>query len=103
MMSTATFKTFSTMDAKTRFSELLDEALAKPVGITKHNRLTAFIVSKNDYEAMLDNMQKLEDQLWLTKAELARKEGFVGEERIKAFVSSVEESRDEKAGANSSC
>ncbi|MET0265511.1 MAG: type II toxin-antitoxin system Phd/YefM family antitoxin [Duganella sp.] len=103
MMDSATFRTFSAKDAKARFDELLDEALAQPIGITKHNRLTAFIVSKNDYEAMLDNMQKLEDQLWLTRAELARKEGFAGAERISAFVSSVEESRDEKAGANSSC
>ncbi|SFV14464.1 Antitoxin Phd_YefM, type II toxin-antitoxin system [Pseudoduganella namucuonensis] len=56
-----------------RFGELLDEALGQPVGITKHDRLTAYLVSKRDFESMLANIEALQDQLWLAKAELARR------------------------------
>lgn len=86
MNAAAPFTTFSAKDAKTRFGELLDEALGRPVGITKHERLTAFVVSKRDFEAMLAKIDELEDQLLLTKAELARSRGFVGAERADALL-----------------
>ena len=89
MNNAATFTIFSAKDAKTRFGELLDEALSRPVGITKHDRLTAYVVSKRDFEAMLERIQELEDQLWLAKADLARKEGFVGAERVDALLRDV--------------
>ena len=87
MMETAAFSIFSAKDAKTRFGELLDEALGQPVGITKHDRLTAYVVSKRDFDAMQNKIQELDDQLWLAKADLARKEGFVSTERVDAFLS----------------
>lgn len=83
----ATLTTFSAKDAKARFGEVLDEALGRPVGITRHERLTAYIVSRRDFEAMVEKVQDLEDQLWLAKAENARKEGFVGTETVNAFLS----------------
>jgi prevent-host-death family protein len=86
-MHAAPFTTFSAKDAKARFGELLDEALGQPVGITKHDRLTAYVVSKRDFEKMLANIENLEDQLWLAKADLARKEGFVGPDRVDVFLS----------------
>jgi len=93
-MSVQAFTTFSAKDAKTRFGELLDEALGKPVGITKHDRLTAFVVSKAHFEAMSQRIQHLDDQLWLAKAELARKEGFVGSERVDAILSKLNKEID---------
>jgi len=87
MNAVAPFITFSAKDAKARFGELLDEALGQPVGITKHDRLTAYVVSKRDFEKMLTNIAFLEDQLWLAKADLARKEGFVGPDRVDALLS----------------
>ncbi|MBR7793900.1 type II toxin-antitoxin system Phd/YefM family antitoxin [Undibacterium sp. FT147W] len=87
MSIAAAFNTFSARDAKMRFGELLDAALGRPVGITKHDRLTAYVVSKHDFEAMLANIEELKDQLWLAKADLARKEGFVGAERINEILS----------------
>ncbi|MES2325267.1 MAG: type II toxin-antitoxin system prevent-host-death family antitoxin [Pseudomonadota bacterium] len=87
MNAVAPFITFSAKDAKARFGELLDEALGQPVGITKHDRLTAYVVSKRDFEKMLANIAFLEDQLWLAKADLARKEGFVGPDRVDALLS----------------
>ncbi len=87
MTASAPFITFSAKDAKARFGELLDEALGQPVGITKHDRLTAYVISKRDFESMLANIKNLEDQLWLAKADLARKEGFVGPDRVDALLS----------------
>lgn len=85
------FSTFSAKDAKTRFGELLDAALGQPVGITKHDRLTAYVVSKNFLESTLHRIEELEDSLWLAKAEIARKEGFVGAERVDAILSKFKE------------
>lgn len=87
MSEVATFNIFSARDAKTRFGELLDEALGQPVGITRHDRLTAYVVSKRHFDAMQNKIQELEDQLWLAKADLARKEGFASTDRVDAFLS----------------
>jgi prevent-host-death family protein len=94
------FLTFTAKDAKTRFGELLDEALGRPVGITKHDRLTAYVVSKRDFEQMLATIETLEDQLWLAKAELARKDGFVGAEQVDALLSDVRNFDDAKNSNN---
>lgn len=100
MSNAATFTTFSAKDAKTRFGELLDEALGRPVGITKHDRLTAYVVSRRDFEAMVAKVQELEDQLWLARAALARNEGFVGAERVDAFLSDFGNINDEQTSNN---
>src|SRR5947207_10661790 len=98
MNVTAPFMTFSARDAKTRFGELLDEALGRPVGITKHDRLTAYVVSKRDFESMLASIEELRDQLWLAKAELARKEGFVEPSRADALLNDFRTFENAKAG-----
>lgn len=94
--------TFSARDAKTRFGEVLDEALGRPVGITKHDRLTAYMVSKRDFDAMRNRIQELEDQLWLTKADAARMEGFVSTEEVDVFLRDarmrLDEPNNEQAG-----
>jgi prevent-host-death family protein len=100
MSAVIPFLTFSAKDAKARFGELLDEALGQPVGITKHDRLTAYVVSKRDFEKMLANIAELEDQLWLAKAELARRDGFVGAERVSAFLSDFQGVNDAENSDN---
>lgn len=87
--------TFSARDAKTRFGELLDEALGHPVGITRHDRLTAYVVSKRDFDGMRERLQELEDQLWLLRADLARADGFASEEDVKAFLAANRNTIDE--------
>lgn len=106
MMSTAALTTFSAKDAKARFGEVLDEALGHPVGITRHDRLTAYIVSRKEFERMVARVQYLEDQLWLAKAEAARKEGYASNERVSAFLSDFsqgntdnEKSENDKSGS----
>ena len=84
---TSTLTTFSARDAKTRFGEVLDEALGRPIGITRHDRLTAYVVSKRDFDALISRVQELEDQLWLARADAARKEGFASDEDVSTFLS----------------
>jgi prevent-host-death family protein len=85
----ARLTTFSAKDAKARFGELLDTALGGLVGITKHDRLTAYVVSKRDFEALVERVQELEDQLWLAKADAACKDGFAGPEHVDALLSKI--------------
>lgn len=85
-MANATLTTFSAKDAKARFGEVLDEALGSPVGITRHERLTAYVVSKRDFEAVMTRLQELEDQLWLAKASAARSEGYATTDDVSAFL-----------------
>lgn len=104
MTNPAALETFSASDVSEQFAKLLDAASSKPVGITRQDQLAAYLVSKRDFEAMVASIQQLEDQLWLAKAELARKQGFVGSNRVKAIVSSLratENTQNEEAGINS--
>jgi prevent-host-death family protein len=100
-----TLLTFSARDAKTRFGEVLDEALGRPVGITRHDRLTAYVVSKRDFDALRERLQDLEDKLWLAQAEAARNDGFVSDSEVAAFLSNARnlghESNADEAGAQS--
>ena len=91
MTTAPTLTTFSAKDAKARFGQVLDEALGHPVGITRHDRLTAYIVSRKEFEKMVAHVQYLEDQLWLAKAEAARREGYASNERVSAFLSDFSE------------
>ena len=105
LMISNTFVTFSARDAKTRFGEVLDEALGRPVGITRHDRLTAYVVSKRDFDGLRERVQELEDRLWLIQADAARKEGYASAEEVDAFLRNVRnignESNDDEAGNES--
>lgn len=90
----ATLMLFSARDAKTRFGEVLDTALGRPVGITKHDRLTAYVVSKNQYEGLLQKIEELEERLWAYGAELAREEGFATAKEVDALLASLRNPHD---------
>ncbi len=100
-MNANTLTLFSARDAKTKFGEVLDTALGRPVGITKHDRLTAYIVSKFEFESMREQIEMLEDQLWLLKADAARSEGFASAKQVSAFLTNIRDddgSKDDKTG-----
>lgn len=104
-MNSNTLVTFTARDAKTRFGEVLDEALGRPVGITRHDRLTAYIVSKRDFESLYDRVQELEDKLWLIQANAAREEGYASNDAVSAFLHDARnlgnEPQDDEAGSKS--
>jgi cysteine sulfinate desulfinase/cysteine desulfurase-like protein len=58
------------------------------------------VVSKIDFESMVERLQELEDQLWLIKADAAREEGFVGAESVEAFLSKFRNSDNEPVKNN---
>jgi prevent-host-death family protein len=94
-MASTSLQLFSARDAKAKFGEVLDRALGRPVGITKHDRLTAYLVSKTDFEAMISRLQYLEDQLWLMKADAARAEGFASSDEVGAFLDNLRSTDNE--------
>ncbi len=95
----STFTTYPDGDVTDRLGELLDEASISPIGITMHERLMAYIVSSSDYEAMLQRIQFLEDQLWLGKADAARAEGHADEKRVNAFLRDFSDGIDNEEAA----
>jgi antitoxin Phd len=50
--------TVTSADAQNRFGQLLDTAQREPVAITRHGRPTAFIVSPQEMEELLDARRK---------------------------------------------
>lgn len=46
--------TVTSVEAQNRFGQLLDAILREPVGITRHGRAAAFIVSPQDMAELLD-------------------------------------------------
>jgi len=99
-MNALTLTTFSAKDAKARFGELLDTAMGRPVGITKHDRLTAYLLSKIDYESLLEKLQEFEDRLWLLEAEKARQGGFVESGNVDALLSKLRNIDNEETSHN---
>jgi PHD/YefM family antitoxin component YafN of YafNO toxin-antitoxin module len=80
----------SVQQAKARLEELVVAAAANPVEIAAEDGRTAMLVSKQDFVAMLATVEELTDQLWLVRAEMARKGGFVGSDVAHAEADSRE-------------
>jgi prevent-host-death family protein len=50
--------TLTSVEAQNRFGQLLDTAQREPVAITRHGRPTAFIVSPQEMDELLDARRK---------------------------------------------
>jgi antitoxin Phd len=50
--------TMTSVEAQNRFGQLLDTVQREPVAITRHGRPTAFIVSPQDMDELLDVRQR---------------------------------------------
>jgi antitoxin Phd len=50
--------TVTSVEAQNRFGQLLDTILREPVGVTRHGRAAAFIVSPQDMAELLDARRK---------------------------------------------
>jgi len=65
--------TMTSVEAQNRFGQLLDTVQREPVSITRHGRPTAFIVSPQDMDELLDSRRKrgkalTEFEAWSTQA-----------------------------------
>jgi prevent-host-death family protein len=58
-------------DVKNQFGEFLDLAREEPIGIRKSGKLTAVMLSADQF----DHFQRLEDAYWIARAEAAEKSG----------------------------
>jgi len=50
--------TMTSVDAQNRFGQLLDTVQREPVAITRHGRPTAFVVSPQEMDELLDSRRK---------------------------------------------
>ena len=82
--------TVTSKDAQNRFGQLIDTAQREPVSITRHDRPVAVIVSSERYE----ELEALEDSIWLARAKEAEKEGFLSIEDSEAFLESIANAED---------
>ncbi len=58
-------------DMKNQFGEFLDLSRDEPIGIRKSGKLTAVMVSAEEYE----HFQKIEDAYWVARADAAEASG----------------------------
>jgi hypothetical protein len=100
MNAAAPLPIFTVEDVAHRFTELLEDALKRPVGISKRDELVAYLVSKQDIDKLFEKIEELEDQVWLKEAELARKEGFVAAEKVEEFLREARNLDDGEAHDN---
>jgi prevent-host-death family protein len=64
-------------DFKSQFGEFVELAKEEPVGIRKSGKLTAVMVSAEEFE----HLQRLENAYWIARAEAAEKKGqWIGPE-----------------------
>lgn len=88
---------FSVDEAKARLEELLDAATVNPVQISASDGRAAYLVSKHDFDGMVAAVEKLTDQLWLARAELARQGGFVSPTETQEMIEQLEEAAHAEA------
>ena len=74
--------TFSAVDAKNRFGELLDAARREPVVIKKHGRSVAVMLSAEEYA----RLETLDDAWWGAQAIKAMKEKSIGVRATKKLL-----------------
>ena len=98
MVDIPAINTLSAAEASNRLDELLEQAAERPVGITRKDELAAYLVSKQDFEALVAKVQELEDQLCLAKVEIARGGGFLGADDVDALLNCAGISRNEEPG-----
>ena len=75
-------KTYDVSEVKNRFGALLQESLQEPVGVRETGQIISVLMSLREYERLI----ALEDAYWLTKAEAAEKEGFIGPAATMVFL-----------------
>jgi prevent-host-death family protein len=55
-------RTYSTIETRNKFSEIIDIARREPVGISKHGRVVSIILAKEDYDRYVEN----EEERWMS-------------------------------------
>lgn len=77
-------------DAKNKFGQLLTAAMREPVIIDKNGKSVAILMSTEEFR----RLEQIEDELITIKAQLALKEGFIGEDESEKFLSDLVNAKD---------
>ena len=83
-------KVFSVKDAETSFTELMRAAVRGPVAIGDDRKPAAYLVSKQQFDAMLNHVEEITDALWLARAEVAEQEGFIGDDELHLLLGKLD-------------
>lgn len=83
-------KVFSVNDAESSLAELMREALRGPVAIGDDHKPAAYLVSKQQFDAMLNHVEEITDALWLARAEVAEQEGFIGDDELHSLLGKLD-------------
>jgi antitoxin Phd len=63
-------KSYSAVEARNHFSDVISDAQKEPVRIEKNGRPAVYVISKEDFE----RYEAFEDAYWATRADLAGKD-----------------------------
>lgn len=77
--------TTTATELKNRLGVYLDTALTEPVLIQKSGRDVAVLISKKRYA----HLEALEDEIWLLRAMLAEKDGYIGVEKSQRVLEAM--------------
>lgn len=89
-------KTMTATDAKTRFGQMLDDAMLAPVAIEKSGRSVAVLVSSKEYQ----RLQEAEDAMWGFRARMAEANGFLSGDEQTAWFARMGEKLNAETPAN---
>ena len=88
-------RTFSAVDAKNNFGELIDSAQREPVRIQKHGRNVAVVMSEAEYEEMKLERIRAQVAVGITQAE---KGEFAEDSSLEGLLSELGNERESQAG-----
>lgn len=77
-------RTYSTNEARHKFSEIIDIARREPVAIAKHGRIVSVMLAKEDYE----HYQEIEEERWMNYKTVAAKDAT---DQINARIERLEQ------------
>jgi antitoxin Phd len=77
-------------EAKNHFGQLLTAAMREPVTIDKNGKPVAVVLSTEEYK----RLEQIEDDLLASKAKMAIKEGFLGEEESEKVLKDLLNAQD---------
>jgi prevent-host-death family protein len=72
-------------DAKNNFGYMLDTAQREPITIEKKGRPVAVVLSVDDYT----RLEAFEEEIWVLKAKLSEKEGYIGTKQSKNLIDGI--------------
>lgn len=84
-------KVFGIDEAARHLSEMVTAAGEGPVAIGDDGNAVAYLVSREDFDAMLAHVEEITDALWLARAQLAERGGYVEGDALALIVGRLEE------------